>query len=422
MNTENLPTDLAAAQPLHLFQAFGVELEYMIVDAPSLAVRPICDELIKLVAGEYVSEVELGEIAWSNELALHVVELKTNGPAAHLARLPDLFQGNVRRISESLEPLGARLMPSAMHPWMDPHQELKLWPHEYNPVYEAYNRIFDCRGHGWANLQSVHLNLPFADDDEFGRLHAAIRLLLPLLPALAASSPVADRQLTGFQDTRLEVYRTNSRRIPSVSGDVIPEPVFTQAAYEEQIFGRMYRDIEALDPEGLLQHEFLNSRGAIARFDRGAIEIRVLDIQECPVADVAICHAVASVLKALVDQRWTTTAEQQQVPTAPLVDVLHRTTRDGQDAPITELELLQQFGLGPCNAGDLWQHLLKEVLPASADGEPGSFWQEPLQLILDHGTLAQRISRALRDDVPSRLPEVYLQLCDCLASGTLFRP
>jgi hypothetical protein len=31
-----------------------------------------------------------------------------------------------------------------------------------------------------------------------------------------------------------------------------------------------------------MDHHFANSRGAIARFDRGAIEIRVIDIQECP--------------------------------------------------------------------------------------------------------------------------------------------
>jgi hypothetical protein len=90
-------------------------------------------------------------------------------------------------------------------------------------VYEAFDRIFDCRGHGWANLQSAHLNLPFSDAEEFGRLHAAIRLLLPILPALAASSPVMDGRLTGRVDSRLDVYRHNARRVPQVSGRVVPE-------------------------------------------------------------------------------------------------------------------------------------------------------------------------------------------------------
>ena len=79
-----------------------------------------------------------------------------------------------------LSPMGARLMPTAMHPWMDPNR-VQLWPHGTRVVYETFDRIFSCKGHGWANLQSQQINLPFASDEEFARLHAAIRFLLPIL-------------------------------------------------------------------------------------------------------------------------------------------------------------------------------------------------------------------------------------------------
>src|SRR5665811_1134453 len=95
-------------------------------------------------------------------------------------------------IRDSLETMGAQLMPGAMHPWMDPHSETRLWLGDNAVIYGAYDRIFDCKSHGWANLQSMHVNLPFADDNEFARLHAASRLVLPILPALAASSPIAE--------------------------------------------------------------------------------------------------------------------------------------------------------------------------------------------------------------------------------------
>ncbi len=395
---------------LHLFQGFGVELEYMIVDEGTLDVRPITDKVLYEVAGEYLSEVELGEIAWSNELALHVIELKTNGPAASLAPLAELFQQHVARINQLLQPMGARLMPTAMHPWMDPHTELKLWPHEYNPIYESYNRIFDCSGHGWANLQSVHLNLPFSGDDEFGRLHAAIRLLMPLLPAIAASSPVVDRRLTGLADNRLEVYRTNAQRVPSVAGDVIPEPIFTRADYEREIFQRMYRDIAPLDPQGVLHYEWLNSRGAIARFDRNTIEIRVLDVQECPAADLAICQAIAAVLQALIDQRWTNVVEQQSLGVEPLVRIFLRTIRDAERAVIDDAAYLQQFGIRATRptAGDVWQQIVAQ--------DAGD---KPLTTILREGPLSRRIERALAGNT-SRLPEVYCELCHCLADGRMF--
>jgi carboxylate-amine ligase len=405
---------------LRLFEAYGVELEYMIVDADTLDVRPITDEVLRELAGEYVSQVDMPDVSWSNELVLHVIELKTAEPAAGLEPLASQFQDHVGRVNRMLEKHGARLMPTAMHPWMDPHREMRLWPHEYSPVYEAYHRIFDCRGHGWANLQSVHLNLPFGDDEEFGRLHAAVRLVLPILPALAASSPVADGRVTGVLDTRLETYRVNQRRVPSCTGLVIPEPVYSEAAYQQEILQRVYRDIAPLDPEGVLQHEFLNSRGAIARFDRGAIEIRVLDIQECPQADLAICWAIARVLQALTSERFCGLAQQQSFPTESLAEMLLAAIRHGDRATLSDRAYLELFGFPgtSCTAGELWCHLAESLDLLSGDGSP---CREPLRQLLDHGPLARRILRQISADVrPDALRPLYRRLCDCLAGGEMF--
>ena len=41
--------------PMHLFDAYGVELEYMLVDRETLAVAPICDRVLAAEAGEPVS-------------------------------------------------------------------------------------------------------------------------------------------------------------------------------------------------------------------------------------------------------------------------------------------------------------------------------------------------------------------------------
>lgn len=405
---------------LHLFEGFGIELEYMIVNATTLDVLPVSDHILHAVAGEYVTEVERGAIAWSNELVLHVIELKTNGPASSLHDLPELFQQHITSINTILAPLGGCLLPSAMHPWMDPQRDMHLWPHEYNPVYEAFHRIFDCRGHGWANLQSVHLNLPFANDDEFARLHAAIRLLLPLLPALAASSPFVESHASGLLDTRLEVYRSNARRVPSVSGQVIPEQVFNRQDYEEKLLQAIYRDIAPYDPAGILQYEWLNARGAIARFDRNAIEIRVLDIQECPLADLAICAAIVAVLQELMIERWSLLGEQQAWQVEPLSRLLLKTIRQAEQAIIDDEMYLAAFGVtgtGACTAGELWQHLLQATRLLSTE----SLWATPLDHILRHGPLARRLLRATGPHPERvRLQEVYQRLRTCLATGTLF--
>jgi len=408
-----------SAPKFHLFDRYGVELEYMIVDAESLSIRSIADEVLRQIAGEYVNEVERGALAWSNELVLHVIELKTNGPVEALEGLDSVFQEHVKHINGMLSPMGARLMPTAMHPWMDPHTDTRLWPHENGPIYDTFDRIFECKGHGWSNLQSVHVNLPFANDGEFARLHAAIRLLMPIMPALAASSPLIEMAATGLLDNRLDAYQTNCQRIPSVTGFIVPEPVFNPAEYEAEILHRMYDDIAPYDPDGILQEEWLNARGAIARFERNTIEIRVLDIQECPSADLAIVKAIAAVLRALTEERWSDAIEQEAWEVDPLYVILLETMRSADAAVIRNRAYLRALGLNAqaATAGELWQHLVESVLPA---GDPA--WKS-LNAILNQGCLARRILTAVGGN-PSKesISRVYRELCNCLADGRMFEP
>ncbi len=408
----------AAALPA--FSGYGIELEYMIVDRENLSIRPIADELLHQLSGEYVSEIGHGRLAWTNEIVLHLLELKNAHPEPVIESLSALFQSEIQRINHELESLGARLMPSAMHPWMNPRLETMLWPHDNADIYRVYDRIFDCRRHGWANLQSMHLNMPFADDTEFAHLHAAIRLLLPILPALAASSPIAERQHTGFLDGRMQHYLTHQMKIPSTMGKVIPDTITTHASYETQILAPMYREIAARDPEGVLQHEWLNVRGAVARFVRNAIEIRVIDVQECPYADLAIAAAVRDIVHALYDQRTAPFLAQQAISTDALVSILHDCIRDAEQARITDQEYLRLMGFPAqhCEARELWQHLVASMMPKQTR-QP---WQEALTTILEQGPLARRILRAVNQDFSqARLQWVYRELCDCLEKGRLFQ-
>ena len=419
----NAPADPEMAPPLHLFDGVGIEIELMLVAKEGLAVLPVSDQLLAAAAGgEPVSEVEMGELAWSNELVLHVIELKTNGPAPAIEPLVEPFERDIRRIAGLLEPLGGRLLGTAMHPLMDPLHETRLWPHEYGRIYRAYDRIFGCQGHGWSNLQSLHINLPFADDEEFGRLHAAIRLLLPLLPALAASSPLVEGRFTPRLDNRLELYRNNQEKLPSLTGKVIPEAVFTAEDYRRVIFGPMLRDIAPHDPEKILRGEFLNSRGAIARFDRGSIEIRLIDVQECPRADLAIALLVVEVLKHLVDETWSPLEHQQSFDVDALAALLRRTTADADQVLIHDRDLLDALGVThktALRAGELWKHLLDEVY--AGVGAPDESWRDLLESMLERGPLARRLRNDLGSE-PSRsqILDTYGELADCLLEGRLY--
>lgn len=406
---------------LRAFTGYGIELEYAIVDRSDLSCRPIADQLMRAVSGENLNEVQRGAMGWSNEMFMHVIEIKNLQPSASLAVLPKAFQNEVAAINNALESFNAQLMPGAMHPWMKPASEARLWPHANAEIYQAYDRIFDCRSHGWANLQSMHINLPFADDTEFERLHAAIRLVLPILPALAASSPVAAGKKTGFADYRMEVYRGNAKDIPSIAGQIIPEPVASRAEYQRTILAPMYRDIKPFDPPGILQYEWLNSRGAIARFDRDAIEIRVADTQECPLADLAIATAIVAVVKSLYEAGAESLAAQKAIGTGTLAQLLIACIRNAEYATIDDAEYLALLGVPKmrCDARQLWRFLLERTM--NAEGEAVEAWKKPLHLMLEHGPLARRLLQALDNDyTQSKLDHVYRRLCRCLQAGEMF--
>ncbi len=406
------------------FSVFGIELEYMIVARDTLDVRPIADTILDELSGEeHTMEVERGSVAWSNELARHVLETKTNGPVANLADAKAGFVAAVADMNRVLSAHGARLLPGGMHPWMMPDREFKLWPIDEEGIYGTFDRIFDCRGHGWSNLQSMHINLPFRNDEQLHALHSAVRFLLPILPALSASSPYWEGKRAPNLDQRLSVYRTNARKVPLVSGKVIPEAIDSRADYEATILEPIYVALAPFDPEGALRYEWVNARGAITRFDRMAIEIRVLDTQECPRMDLAIAYLVTRTLENMCrDDRFTRqnkswSPERLSVP-------LWQCVAEGNAAIIEDAEYLAlwQMPKAKASAAELWSHILERTPIRPTDAAERELLSDA-QWLVDKGTLAQRLVSALGGEpTPSGFGRVYSALADCLDKGDRFVP
>lgn len=404
---------------LHLFQAFGVELEYMIVDRDTLAVRPLADELLKAELGAYGSDFENGIVTWSNELVMHVIELKSTRPESDFVGLRDAFVENIHRVNGVLSRWNAMLMPTAAHPLMDPLTETRLWPHDNNEVYDAYNRIFDCRGHGWSNLQSTHLNLPFYDDEEFAKLHAAIRVVLPLLPALCASSPILEGKATGLLNTRLQYYASNQQVIPSITGSVIPEAVFSRRQYFNTIYEKIRQDIAPHNTDDILDPVWVNSRGAIPRFDRGSVEIRIMDIQECPQADLAIQTLVIETIRALTQEKFAPLEELMHLPTDRLAALLHESARIGPDALVDDGRYLALFGATESRrVGDLWHEIYRRL--GGTENPLLQPWAQELQTLLHQGPLAKRmLSHLAAEPGPENLKRLYRSLGACLQENRM---
>ncbi len=403
----------------HLFEVFGIELEYMLVKKSNLKIEPVVDKLFIEKNGSITSDIENGKIEWSNELVAHVVELKTNGPTNDLSNLDILFSENIMEINRFLKEFDTCLLPTASHPLMNPHTETKLWEHDNNEIYSLYNKIFDCKGHGWSNVQSMHINLPFFDDLEFEKLHAAVRILLPIIPGLSASSPVLDGKYTGFKDTRMEYYKSNQKEIPHMTGKVIPEQVFNKADYHKIIFEPITEAIKPFDTENILDHHFLNSRGAISRFDRNAIEIRVIDVQENPSADVAIAAFIIEILKLFVSEELISLEDQKEWHEDDLFSIFDEVIKNAETTLITDKKYLAIFDLQKeVDVKRIWKILYEKV-----GNKLSKKHQQHIEFILQNGSLSTRILKALRNDFSKEnIQKVYFRLAECLQENRMFRP
>ncbi len=411
---------MSAGRPRYrLFEVVGIELEYPVVDR-DLRPRCLVEDAFRLIHGRPASEVEYREAGFSNELAAHVFELKTRIPQRSLARAEHHLLEGLRHVAGVLrDHFDARLLPTGMHPLMRA-SETRLWPRAGRRIYRTYDRIFGIAGHGWLNVQAMHVNLPFGAEAETVAMHNAIAALLPYLPALSASSPIVEGRIGPALDNRLAFYRTTQRRVPIITGDVIPEYVESYRDYRSRILKRIYRALDRIPGGEVLQHEWVNSRGAIVRFMRDAIEIRTLDTQECVRADIAVAVFVRAALRWMV--RAHLAGELHLPPHRLLVQDLDRVIRHGRAAPVVARHLVP--------GGRRTARRVLEVLLERAAGETPAAERPYLAVVEDRlvrGSLAERITRAVQRRAPRTgrrrrqiIRNIYEELAECLVRNAVW--
>jgi carboxylate-amine ligase len=411
------PARLHPRPPYRLFEVTGLELEYAVVDRE---LRPQClvEDAFRVLHGRATSDVVCEDVGFSNELAAHVFELKTLEPAADLeAAEASLVRGVQRFMAVLREHFDARLLPTGMHPLMNP-QETRLWRRSGRAIYDTYARLFDIHEHGWLNVQSCQTNLPFGSEEETMALHDAIACLLPYLPALAASTPLVEGRPGPSLCNRMEFYKSNQSRVPEIAGRIVPEHVGSFEEYRTRILAPMYAAVGRFEDTARLQHEFLNSRGAILRFDRSAIEIRVVDLQECVRMDVAIAIFVRRALQHLVRLQQE---DQLRLPEHEmLVQDFDACVARGRAAIVDASHLCAAAGYRPgCATGQTALLLLLDFAHAEATPADVPY----LRLVEDRvrrGNLAELILRATdvarRSEAEARaaISRVYGELATCL--------
>ena len=279
-------------------EVLGPEHEFSVVD-DELRALPVVDKILKNFHGRIVNFVQQPKFTFGKELQLHVMEIRPNDPF----RSPEIFEETMQEAVLFLldfldRKYKARLLGTGMHPLLK-LEETGVWPHRHRQIYQAYCKIFNLKRHGWLNIQSYQLNLPYSDEQHGISLHNLAAIACAYLPAIAASSPIYEGKLGENVDNRLSFYMMNQKEVPSITGDVVPEYVSSFSEYRREIIEKYSHEMAEAGANQLILHkDWVNSRGAVFRFDRRALEIRVMDEQECVKSDVALSCFIRALLRA----------------------------------------------------------------------------------------------------------------------------
>jgi carboxylate-amine ligase len=295
-----------------LFSVLGLEIEYNLVNKKNLThpvfceMQPLLNRSLEMACNYKMVSDESLEFR-----RFDLIELYLNQPASSFKGLDEIVHKNILELLRELTAYDATLLPGGIYP------------------------------------QHLHVRIPFKKEEDFFNLHSSLRILLPIIPALA--------QATFFD------------RIEYNPEDFIPE-VLSQRKISANL-----------------------CRSLIPDFQKGTLEIRLIDTQECPKADLAIAEALFLTAQLLTLAKWNTLKFYESLKTVALREIFKSCTQRGDVAIIDHLPYLRCFGFNkPVLAKELWQKIFDEHL------KDKMHYTEQLYEILRRGTLSNRLMKAYR--------------------------
>jgi len=367
---------------------------------------PVADKIIKDYCGRIINFVELPSFTFGKELQLHVMEVKANSPFKSPVQFEATMQNAVSTLNQIIRRHGANLLGTGMHPLLQ-LKDTGIWPHYHKKIYQEFGKIFNLNQHGWLNIQSFHLNLPYQKEADGIQIHNQLANLSTYLPAIAASSPIYEGKTGPDIDNRLQFYKINQKEIPHITGEIIPDYVISFSQYKHDVIERYSQDLaNAGASKTLLHREWVNSRGVIFRFDRCALEVRVMDEQECVKSDVALSCFVRAALRGLI------ALGAELLPHDLLIKDFNKVVKDGLNA-----QVLNPRGK---TARQVCQYYLKLALEYAEEDEKKYLWI--IKKRLNNGNLSEIIrdrvlNRAGKTDFHEAVINVYSTLIKCLSDN-----
>ena len=303
----------------------GVEEEFQLVDAASLALVPAIDEVLAARAS--------AKLPVDSELLASFLETRSPiyGTVARLAtELPELR----RRVRDLVESCGARLAAAGAHPFSDSLTQPITQQERYLRVEEEM---------GWtARMQTIfglHVHVAVPNEEVAIRAVAALSRHVPLFIALSANSP-----FWAGTDTRLSSVRAKIFGLIPRSG--LPPHFRSWKDFEHYV--------DALISAGSIPDYSWCWWDARPHPKLGTVELRAPDVQ----TEAARTASLAALTQCIV-----ATADQYQAQD-PLLTAENkwRATRYGLEAR------LHDFSAGwSVTARDATQRLVKGLRPLSQD-------------------------------------------------------
>jgi carboxylate-amine ligase len=124
-------------------------------------------------------------------------------------------------------------------------------------------------------------------------------------------------------------------------------------------------------------------------------------------------------LKLLVNKKLATLQQQKKWLKQDLFNILNPIIKDAENYTVSNMDYLNMFKIeDPISVKKLWKHLYSLVKENIDESH-----QETIETILNEGTLATRILKAIAENYSERnIKLVYSKLADCLLENKLFIP
>ena len=386
-----------------MLEVIGPEHEFSIVNN-EMKTLPIVEHVINDYYGKITNSLYSKKFAFRKEFPLHIIELKANRPFKSPELLEESMQNAIMSLLEFIEKkFNAYLLGTGMHPLLRLEE---TGTRRYDKIAQEFEKVFLLKRHGWLNVQSFQINLPYSTESEAVSLHNALAHLCTYLPAISASSPICESQLTSYIDSRLYYYKKKSLEIPSIAGEIIPEYISSFDQFQREVSGRYSRDLSKAGVSIEDFADYVNQRAAVFKVARKAIEVRVMDEQECIKSDVALGCFVRSTIRGL------TSTKSETLPHTLLVNDFNSIIAKGLEAKTLHPE--------GNTARQVCQYFFNIASKYANENEREYLWI--IEKRIKEGNLSELIrKRVLKKTQKTTFDEavisVYSKLVECLADN-----